>query len=98
MALAAENRNPSSGETMSAPKTNIEKQKKRHKGPLFGIKGVMIFAAVLLAGLLIWLVYEGNEPRESDAAIIETEDENQFEEQGIEVPQTGDDAQATGEN
>lgn len=32
---------------MSAPNTNIEKQKGRHKGPLVGIAIALAFAAVL---------------------------------------------------
>lgn len=32
---------------MSAPDTNIEKQKRRHKGVLIGIAGAVIFAGVM---------------------------------------------------
>lgn len=32
---------------MSAPKTNIERQKNRHRPVLIGIAGVLIFAAVV---------------------------------------------------
>ena len=50
---------------MSAPNTNIEKQKERHKGPLGGMALVVTFAAVLLAGLLIFLFAAGNDPEET---------------------------------
>lgn len=32
---------------MSAPDTNMKKQERRHKGPLIGMAGVLIFAAVI---------------------------------------------------
>lgn len=50
---------------MSAPNTDIEKQKQRHKGPLSGMALVVTFAAVLLLGLVIWLFAAGNEPEDT---------------------------------
>jgi hypothetical protein len=47
---------------MSAPKTNIDKQRKWHRFPLMGIGGVLLWAGVLLAAWIVWLVYEGNQP------------------------------------
>ena len=47
---------------MSAPKTDPEKQAKRHKGPLAGITGVVIWAAVLLVGFAIIVAFRANEP------------------------------------
>ncbi|KZY36379.1 hypothetical protein A3731_34310 [Roseovarius sp. HI0049] len=47
---------------LSAPKTNIEKQERRHKVPLIGMVLVVLFASALLAALIIWLGYQGNEP------------------------------------
>ena len=38
---------------MSAPRTNIETQKRRHRGPLIGMAVVVIFAL----GLLFWLMF-----------------------------------------
>lgn len=38
---------------MSAPQTNIEKQERRHRGPLVG---VVVAAVVALLGLVVWLV------------------------------------------
>lgn len=40
---------------MSAPKTNLDRQVSRHRGPLFGMMAVGGFVAVLLLG---WLFYE----------------------------------------
>jgi predicted tellurium resistance membrane protein TerC len=37
---------------MSAPNTNVEKQEKRHRPSLWGIKGAMIFGALMLLGLI----------------------------------------------
>ena len=63
---------------MSAPNTNIEKQKKRHKGPLGGIWFGLAFVAVLL---VVWLGYvfvsaDDDEPAAATtepAAVTETE-------------------------
>ena len=40
---------------MSAPQTNIDRQKKRHRGPLLGIGAVVAFALALLLALSVWL-------------------------------------------
>lgn len=37
---------------MSAPDTNIDTQEKRHRTSLWGIRGAMIFGALMLIGLL----------------------------------------------
>ena len=37
---------------MSAPDTNIERQEKRHAPSLLGIKGAMIFGALMLIAIL----------------------------------------------
>lgn len=56
---------------MSASNTNLEKQAKRHRGPLFGIAMVLLFAGVLFAGFMIWTAYQSDNPNaESPAAII----------------------------
>lgn len=49
---------------MSAPRTNIEKQEKRHWGPLSGMALAVIFACALLLSLGAWVFYEGNNPGE----------------------------------
>ncbi len=40
---------------MSAPNTNVEKQAKRHAGPLVGIIGAVIFGAILLTVYLFYI-------------------------------------------
>lgn len=56
---------------MSSTDTDIEKQAKRHRGPLFGISMVLLFAALLFAGLMIWTAYQADNPTaESPAAVI----------------------------
>ena len=47
---------------MSAPETNVKKQEKQHKVPLVGMVWTVVWAAVLLIGLLVWLSFSGNEP------------------------------------
>ncbi|SHG78854.1 hypothetical protein [Marivita hallyeonensis] len=44
---------------MTAPSTNIEKQKKRHRPALLGMAAVVIFAGVLLLGYLTVLAERG---------------------------------------
>ncbi len=40
---------------MSAPQTNLEKQKRRHKGPLIGMAAVVLFGVGLIG---YWLIEE----------------------------------------
>lgn len=40
---------------MSAPDTNLDKQKKRHAGPLVGITAGLVFAAILLFAYLTFV-------------------------------------------
>lgn len=58
---------------MSPPDTNTEKQKRRHKGPLAGIAGVITWALVLLALLAIYVVFRGNAPGNEEPIGVETE-------------------------
>ncbi|SFG16585.1 hypothetical protein SAMN04488020_101372 [Palleronia marisminoris] len=58
---------------MSAPDTNKKKDAKRHKGPLMGMVGVVIFAVILLGLLSIYVVNRGNEPADSTPISEETE-------------------------
>ena len=39
---------------MSAPKTNLEKQRRRHAVPLIGLGLVVVFAALVVVLLLFW--------------------------------------------
>lgn len=54
---------------MSAPKTNLEKQEERHKGPLTGIRLVVLFALILLVGLVIFFAVGGDSPEGADSQI-----------------------------
>ena len=58
---------------MSSPDTNKKKDAKRHKGPLMGMVGVVIFAVVLLGLLSIYVFSRGNEPADSTPISEETE-------------------------
>ncbi|MCQ0093608.1 hypothetical protein [Roseovarius sp. M141] len=51
---------------MSAPDTNTEKKKPAHKTPIVGMIGAVVFALLLLFGLVTWLSFDGNTPGESD--------------------------------
>lgn len=53
---------------MSAPETNIDKQKKRHGGPLLGMAVGVGFALLLLLGWITWEAYYGNTPGEEEGA------------------------------
>ncbi|PVA06835.1 hypothetical protein [Thalassorhabdomicrobium marinisediminis] len=47
---------------MTAPKTNVEKQKRNHWGPLIGIAVVIVFASIMA------LIWAGGDPiTEEDA-------------------------------
>lgn len=41
---------------MSAPDTNLKKQKRRHRGPLWGIIAALVLAAILFVGYLAYTV------------------------------------------
>ncbi len=57
---------------MSAPKTNIEKEKRRHRTPLTGMISVIVFALVLLVGLTLWITTQGNEPGDEEGVVDPT--------------------------
>ena len=54
---------------MSAPDTNVKKQEKEHKGPLMGMGAAIIWAVVLLAALMAWIVFNGNDPEGAETQI-----------------------------
>jgi len=59
---------------MSSSRTNIEKSKRHHRGPLLGIGAVVIFAGLLLLGLMTWTAYQADNPTaESPASVIADE-------------------------
>ncbi len=56
---------------MSASNTNVDAQKRRHKGPLFGITIALVWVAVLFSGFLIWTAYQpANPAAESPAEVL----------------------------
>ncbi|MAQ47220.1 MAG: hypothetical protein CL812_15435 [Confluentimicrobium sp.] len=54
---------------MSAPHTDIDKQERRHKGPLAGMKLVVGFAVLLLVLWVGWVVIYGSDPEGADTQI-----------------------------
>tara|TARA_R110001606_G_scaffold198784_1_gene346385 strand:- start:164 stop:439 length:276 start_codon:yes stop_codon:yes gene_type:complete len=50
---------------MSAPQTDIEKQERRHWGPLAGIALGILVVAALFIGWMVWITANGQEPREA---------------------------------
>ena len=53
---------------MTAPDTNVEKQAKRHKGPLIGI------VAVLIAAGIFAVFFAGSDDLNEDASVEATEE------------------------
>ncbi len=47
---------------MTPPDSNLDKQKKRHRGPLWGIAAVLILVALLFFGYLTYIT--GADPEE----------------------------------
>ena len=54
---------------MSPPDTTIEKQKRRHRGPLWGIGLAVVFAFGLFVWWITYVAEEGNEPEGADVQI-----------------------------
>ncbi|WP_099827360.1 hypothetical protein [Oceaniglobus indicus] len=54
---------------MSAPKTNIEEQEKKHRPALWGMKGVAVFAAVILVIFIVYIFAQGDSPDEAGAEV-----------------------------
>lgn len=50
---------------MSAPDTNIDTQKRRHRGPLTGLTLALIGVAALFLAWLGWIAMQGQAPREA---------------------------------
>jgi flagellar basal body-associated protein FliL len=47
---------------MSAPSTNVEKQERRHKPVLILLRGLIVVAALMLAGFVAWQVTQADDP------------------------------------
>lgn len=56
---------------MSAPDTNPQKQEDRHKPALLGIKGAMIFGALMIGLMLFFVIDNGRGTDETDAVTTE---------------------------
>lgn len=54
---------------MSAPETNVDKQKKRHAGPIIGISAGLVFVAIILVA---YLVYTSSPSTEGDDPVPDT--------------------------
>lgn len=69
---------------MSPPDTNIEKQAKRHKGPLTGMPLAIAVATVVFLGFLAWSALTDTDTSGAQS-VTETETS---EGQSVTVPQT----------
>ncbi|TFL19724.1 hypothetical protein [Jannaschia formosa] len=67
---------------MSAPDTNLDKQKRRHAGPLIGMA-----AGVTLAGILIFALFTflAESPGEGEADIVPSPDVADVVPEGVEI-------------
>ena len=54
---------------MSAPKTNLEKQKKRHRFPLMGLRAVAFWSIGLLGLLALFVILTGDGPEGADEVV-----------------------------
>ncbi len=54
---------------MSPPDANLEKQKRRHRGPLLGIGLVAVFAIGLILYWIVEVVDRGGEPQGAEVQI-----------------------------
>lgn len=54
---------------MSAPHTDLEKQARRHRGPLNGMFAVVLFALVMLGILGFWAFGRGGAPEGADVQV-----------------------------
>ncbi|ETX15620.1 hypothetical protein OCH239_14345 [Roseivivax halodurans JCM 10272] len=71
---------------MSAPDTNTDKEEKRHRPALLGIRASMVYAAILLVALVMWMSFSSGEdtgePGGDDT--VETVPEGQETEEALE--------------
>ena len=67
---------------MSAPRTNIEKQERRHRGPLIGIAIVVVFALLTLLARAMFVSEEAGVPEGADEQVNTLTGEVDQQEQG----------------
>ncbi|ETX29241.1 hypothetical protein [Roseivivax isoporae] len=46
---------------MSAPDTNTEKEEKRHRPALLGIRATLVYAGILLIAFIAWISFSSSE-------------------------------------
>ncbi|EYD71257.1 OadG family protein [Limimaricola hongkongensis] len=69
---------------MSAPQTDVEKQEKRHKGPLTGMAVVAGFGVLLILFLVFIGFGQGNEPEaESTVEAVGSDEAETTDDAGI---------------
>ena len=56
---------------MSAPDTNVEKQERRHKPALLGIRGVLVIVALLTIVFVFYLLMGASGPDEAETGGME---------------------------
>ncbi|WP_299815034.1 hypothetical protein [uncultured Jannaschia sp.] len=60
---------------MSAPNTNVEKQSRRHAGPIIGMAAGLAFVAIILVGYFFWVASPSTEEADTidgnDAQIVD---------------------------
>lgn len=54
---------------MSAPETHTTEEQQAHKPVITIMRAGMVFGAAMMIGLFVWLVANGQEPREVDTQI-----------------------------
>jgi hypothetical protein len=57
------------GADMSSPEPELQKQKRRHRGPLIGMAVVLAFVAILFFGWSFWSAQEATPPEGADVQI-----------------------------
>ncbi|KIN64624.1 hypothetical protein Z946_3516 [Sulfitobacter noctilucicola] len=62
---------------MSAPDTNVERQADEHKPSLLGIRGAMIFGALMIVLMIAFTAFRGTTPSEETLIGSETETSTQ---------------------
>ncbi|MDT8855947.1 hypothetical protein RNZ50_13185 [Paracoccaceae bacterium Fryx2] len=75
---------------MSAPNTNLDKQKRRHRGPLIGMAAVVLFGVGIIAYWLTEESADGQSPADAPAAHTDPETQPDPATQTAPAQQPGD--------
>ncbi len=54
---------------MSAPNTDVEKQEKRHKGPLIGMGAAVAWGVGLLIAVMVYVFVIGGDPEGAETQV-----------------------------